>query len=214
MASLIKSLGRIFTVAPSKNASYFKQQNVLENTLELQRVLKAAPSLPDLKTTTEITFNTIPLVDITSSKIKNKFGIPSYVQDNSNNIEGHEVYFYLDSIDNYKFLVQYHFFNNNIFFVSNKISSTGKKLSDRDKSKIVGRISQKYLNDKPKDTKRWLIKVSDPNNSIIYTVDEVYYQLYYLAGNDTTKHLIDKYINNYQPEAKPEGFNESIDSYI
>jgi len=214
MASIIKSLGRIFSVAPSKNASYFKQQNVLENTAELQRVLKAAPSVPEQKTSTEISFNTIPLLEITSSKIKNRFGIPSHVHDNSNNIEGHEVYFYLDSIDNYKFLVQYHFYNNNIFFISNKVSSTGKKLSDRDKNKIVSRISQKYLNEKPKDTKRWLIKVSDPNNSIVFTVDEVYYQLYYLAGNDTTKYLTDKYVHNYKPEVKPEGFNESIDSYI
>lgn len=214
MASLIKSLGKIFTVAPSKNASYFKQQNVLESTPELQRVLKVSPSIPEQKTSTEISFNGMPLLEITTSKIKNKFGIPSYVHDNSDKIEGHEVYFYLDSIDNYKFLVQYHFVNNNIFFVSNKVSSTGKKLSDRDKNKIVSRISQKYLNEAPKDTKRWLIKVSDPNSSFIYTVDEVYYQLYYLAGNDTTKHLIDKYIHNYQPEVKPEGFNESIDSYI
>ncbi len=213
MASLFKKFKKNIPVPTSKNSTYYKRENNIGNTEDLKRILLATPDLKAFKTDKTITFNNIPLPEITFPKLKEKFGNPAHVYKNEQ-VEGHTVMFYRDSVSYYKFLIQYHFINNAFFFAANKISTTGI-LSDSDKKKIVDRICKKYL-DKAFDEKEgWLIKVSDPIGNQIHTLDDVYFHLYYLAENETTRKLREHYLGEIPDVTeKPTGFKESLDQYI
>ena len=212
MTSLFKRFKKNLPISTSKGSAYYRRENVIGNYDDLKKVLEAAPKIPEVKTDVEITFNTIPLNDITIADLKKKFDNPSFVLKNEN-IDGHMVLFYKDSVAYYKFLIQYHFINNKFFFAGNKISSMGV-LNDEDKQKIIGRISKKYLHEDFDNSEGWKIKVIDPNGSIIHTLDDVYFHLYYLAGNETTKGLIKQYAGHVPEQEGPTGFKESLDQYI
>lgn len=212
MSSLFKRFKKNLPISTSKGSVYYRRENIISNYNDLTNVLEADPNIPEAKTDEEISFNTIPLIDITIADLKKKFDNPSYVYNNEN-IDGHMVLFYKDSVAYYKFLIQYHFINNKFFFAGNKISSMGV-LNDDDKQKIIGRVSKKYLKKDFDNTEGWKIKVIDPNGSIIHTLDDVYFHLYYLAGNETTKELIEQYADHTPVQDKPTGFKESLDQYI
>ncbi|MEJ2596171.1 MAG: hypothetical protein P8100_13850, partial [bacterium] len=200
-------------VPTSKNSAYYKRENNIGNTEDLIRILHAAPELKAFKTEKAITFNNIPLMEISFQKLKENFGNPAYVFNNEQ-LEGHTVIFYRDSVSYYKFLIQYHFINNAFFFAANKISTTGI-LADSDKKKIIERISKKYLGKGFDEKQGWLIKVTDPLGNHIHTLDDVYFHLYYLAENETTRKLREHHLGEV-PEVneKPSGFKESLDQYI
>ena len=212
MASLFKRFKKNLPLSTSKGSAYYKRENIISNYDDLKKVLEAAPGIPEAKTAVEISFNTIPLNDISIADLKKRFDNPSFIYNNEN-IEGHTVLFYKDSVAYYKFLIQYHFINNKFFFAGNKISSMGV-LNDEDKQKIIGRISKKYLKKDFQNTEGWKIKVIDPNGSIIHTIDDVYFHLYYLAGNKTTQELIEQYAEHITEQDSPTGFKESLDQYI
>ena len=86
--------------------------------------------------------------------------------------------------------------------------------NDDDKQKIIGRISKKYLNEDFQHKGDLKMKVVDPNGSTIHTVDDVYFHLFYLAGNNTTSELIEQYADIKPQQSKPSGFKESLDQYI
>ena len=46
------------------------------------------------------------------------------------------------------------------------------------------------------------------------TIDDVYFHLYYLAGNETTQQLIEQYAGHVPEQEGPTGFKESLDQYI
>jgi hypothetical protein len=214
MSLFSRKIKKKLAVSTSKNATYFRRENLITTIDDLQIMLNPLPELKTKKTKKEISFNAFPLTSITFSKIKKDGGNPSFVLDNSENIDDHIVYFYKDGVDYYKFLIQYHFIGDRFFFASNKVSSMGI-LSTQDKNKIVGQINLKYL-DLSEDTpvKDLIIKVADSDNSIITTEDDVYFHVNYLAGNETTKKLIEKYTGHIADTSAPSGFKKSLDKYI
>lgn len=212
MASLFKRFKKTLPASTSKGSTYYERENTIGNLDDLKKVLEGAPKIPSSKTDVEITFNNIPLNEITLAGLKKKFGAPAYVHKNEL-IDGHAVLFYRESVNYYKFLIQYHFINNKFFFASNKISSMGV-LNDDDINKILSRISNKYLNKEFKDKQGRQMKVTDPNGSIIYTFDDVYFHLLYLVNNETTRNLIEKYADHTTQHFKPSGFKESLDQFI
>ena len=214
MSLFSRRIKKKLAASSSKNATYYKRENIIANIEDLQRVLNPLPKITIQHTKTLITFNTFPLTLITFGAIKKEAGNPTFVLNNSEYIDKHEVIFYKDGVDYYKFLIQYHFINDRFFFASNKISSMGILSSD-DKNKIVEQINAKYLgalsNDSIKDL---IVKVADDNNSIITTSDDVYFHVNYLAGNDTTQQLIRKYTGQIVEDSRPSGFTETLDKYI
>ncbi len=213
MASLFKRFKKNLPAVSTKNSAYYNRENVILNASDLTKVLKGAPDIKGFKTDKELTFNNIPLLDISPEILRSNFDTPSHVMDRSNYIPGHKVVFYKDSVAHYKFLIQYHFFNEKFFFASNKISSM-TVLSDNDKMKIVNRISMKYLAEKDKKEAGLVMKVTDPNGSIIYTVDDVYFYMHYLPANEVNETLMKKYADIADQNLKPLGFNESLEKYI
>lgn len=212
MASWFKKFKKSVPITTSSGSTYYKRENNIQNVTDLKEILSGAPKIPELKTDVGITLNNISLSGITVSAIKKKFGTPSYILKNEE-IDSHVVYFYKESVAYYKFMIQYHFINNKFFFAGNKISSMGV-LNDEDKVKVISRISKKYLGKEYDPSKGWLMKVKDPDGNIIYTIDDVYFHLYYLANNKTTEELIKHYGDVKPQRIKPAGFNESLDQYI
>ena len=212
MASLFRKFKKKLPVSTSKNSTYYKRENAIGNSTDLMRILSGAPEAGEYATSKTITFNTLPLKEITLAGLKKQFGNPSFIYENDM-IDGHKVLFYKDSVAYYKFLVQYHFINGKFFFAANKISSMGV-LSDEDKIKIIQRITKKYLDREYAPEFGWHVKVKDPDGSIIYTIDDVYFHIYYLAGNEATLELLKKYEDQIPQEKKPSGFKESLDQYI
>lgn len=198
----------------SKNATYYKRENLIEDVEDLKKILNPLPKHKVQKSKREISFNTFPLRTLTYNTIQKDAGNPVFVLKNSDNIDKHEVVFYKDGVDYYKFLIQYHFINDQFFFASNKISSMGI-LSPSDKTKIVGQINLKYLGLSADEASQDLvIKVADENNSIITTIDDVYFHVNYLAGNETTNKLIQKYSGQTIEKNQTSGFSETLDKYI
>jgi hypothetical protein len=212
MSSLFKRFKKKLPVSGSKNVAYYKRENIIGNLQDMKRILSSAAEPENPNTEKEITINNIPLMEISVQKLKNKFGNPSHVLKNDN-VEGHTVLFYKDSVSYYRFLIQYHFINNKFFFAGNKISSMAV-LSDSDKQKITNRISEKYLGKAFSMSKGWKVLVVDPNHSTIRTLDDVYFYLYYLAGNDTTRELAAKYADLKPQESERSAFKDSLDQYI
>jgi hypothetical protein len=213
MKSFFKKFKKKIPVTSSKSSSYFVRENVFEELRDLKKILKIGLEPPFSVTEKEITFHGVPLSTTTQQVIKKKFGNPFYVLDNSEVIAGHTVFFYKDSIATYKFLIQYHFIDNIFFFASNKVSSI-RVLSEKDKEKVIKRIKVKYFGDDAEEIKGLLVKVKDPNNSVLFTLDDVYYHLNYLLNNKTTKSLVEKYMDYEEPVILPKGFSDSLNEYI
>jgi hypothetical protein len=213
MASLFKRFKKKLPVATTKNTAYYNRENLIQTVSDLHRILMGAPDIKGFKTEKELTFNNTPLLEITPRVLKTSFDTPSNVLDHSSVIPGHKVIFYKDSVAHYKFLIQYHFIDEQFFFASNKISSM-TILSESDKEKITGRISRKYIDGKKQDDKISVLKVTDPNGSIVYTVDDVYFYLHYLPENDVKKMLLGQYAEASSQTVKPMGFNDSLEKYI
>ncbi len=214
MSLFSNKIKKKLAISSSKNATYYKRENLIANVDDLKKTLNPLPELSAKQSNTGITFNTFPLTEITFSMVKKEAGNPVFVVNNSEFIDGHEVVFYKDGVDFYKFLIQYHFIKDRFFFASNKISSMGI-LSDEDKLRIVEQINSKYLGITPFDSpKELVVKVSDKNDSLITTVDDVYFHVNYLAGNDATRQLIQKYAGHIIDKSQPSGFKETLDKYI
>lgn len=213
MGLLSNLFGKKKSKTPSKNSSYFERENRFEVVKDLKKVLEIGFEPPFNKTEKEITFHGVPLLLTSPQVIKKKFGNPMYILDNSKYIDGHKIFFYKDSVNIYKFLIQYHFIDNMFFFASNKVSSLGE-LTDEVKYKVLDRIKTKYFGDDTKDIKGLNVKLKDPNGSVLYTVDDVYYHLNYLVDNETTKQLIQKYTDYQSDTPRPSGFKESLEEYI
>lgn len=200
-------------VVSNKNSTYYTRENIILNIPDLVRILQGAPDMKGVKTDKEITFNNIPLLEITPAVLKSKFSKPSYVLDRSTSIPGHKVIFYKDSVLHYKFLIQYHFINEKFFFACNRLSSHAV-LSDNDKMKIINRISNKYLGEDDISPIKAVIKVADSNGSLIYTIDDVYFYMHYLPANNTKEELLKMYADFPDRTVIPQGFNESLKKYI
>lgn len=213
MKSFFKRFKKKIPGVSSKSSSYFERENLLEDVRDLKGVLETGFEPPFYSTEKEITFHGVPLKGTSPQVVKKKFGSPMYILDNSKNIDGHKVFFYKDSVNIYKFLIQYHFIDNEFFFASNKVSSM-TVLTDEVKEKVLDRIKIKYFGENAKEIKGLKVKLKDPNGSILYTVDDVYYNLNYLLDNKNTKKLIKKYSDFENTAVPPAGFKESLEEYI
>lgn len=213
MASIFSRFRKKLPAVSTKGSAYYNRENLIHNTDDLVRILQGAPHIKGFSTSLELTFNKMSLLEITPALLRRSFDSPAHVLDRSAFIPGHKIIFYKDSVAHYKFLIQYHFFSDQFFFASNKISSMNL-LSEKDKHKIINRISKKYLKKDAEPDASPVIKVTDSHGSIIHTVDDVYFHVHYLPANDIRKQLTDTYAGQVKPPLKPEDFRESLEKYI
>jgi len=190
--SLFRKLRKKARFGKSHGSRYYYQENVVKDQAELMLILKPLPKTKITKANKTFSINGMPLGEITHKILKAKSGIPSYILWNNEYIPKHKVYYYREHIGLYKFLMQYHFIDNRFFFASNRISSHNR-LTQNDKSEIVGQLIKKYTGkEKPVMKENFEIKLTDEEGNIIFTNDTVYYYINYLPNNETTRNLIKK----------------------
>ncbi len=173
-----------------KGESYYDRENVIQNEFELCKVLRYLDSTKAAKTKSSILFLENELSSIDKNSLFEVFGKESFLLKPNSGILGHEIYFYHITSEELRFLVQLHFIDDQFFFAANKVYSD-MFLSDSDKEKIIRRIKIKYFGEDNNETAESVIV--DSNGNILYTRDNVYYFIRYLANNPTSQKLKKQY---------------------
>lgn len=194
---------------------YYMREGLIHNISDLNKLLLPVKEVGTLEedAITEIKFKNLSLVDLTEGEIISEMGQPIYIHDNSEAIQAHKVLFYKEDVEFYRFLVQFHFINDIFFFVSNKVTSSGM-LSDTEKGKIINQICNKYLNNADEKHKKFLVRLTDKNGSILNTIDDVYFYVNYLSGGSIKEKLINRFSDPSNTEGKEPGFEDTIDKYF
>jgi hypothetical protein len=173
-----------------KGESYYDRENLIQNEFELCKVLRYLDSANALKTKSSILFLDNELGSVNKEYLFAEFGKESYILKPNSGISGHEIYFYHISSNGLRFLVQLHFIDDLFFFAANKVYSD-MLLSDSDKEKIISRIKIKYFGEVNIEQDEMVIVDNDGN--VLYTRDNVYYFIRYLANNNTSQRLKKQY---------------------
>ncbi len=188
---------------PKKGSSFYLRENRIQTVDELKKYINLTDSEKLMVTDTLIEFNGLKLKEITLEAIKDLLGEEAFVLDTESHIEGRKVYFFRLTSEHLKFLLQLHFINTMVH--GNSL------LSENDKKKLTNRIITKYCPDADVDTLTF--KIKDPEGNVLYTEDDVFYIINYIANNKLTKELKVKY-KNYMPPTSEDSLKETLDELI
>ena len=198
------------TKKKQKGESYYHRENLIQTEYELCKVLDHLESTTATKTSLKILFQSRELDSIIKKNMAKDFGKESFLLKPNSNISGHEIYFYHITSDSLRFLVQLHFVDDLFFFADNKLYSD-MFLSDSDREKIVNRIKNKYCKDA--DNEIIEFEVIDAVGNILYSRDDVYYFIKYLANNPTSQKLKKQYKCYVRP-GQGQKTNDKLDGLI
>lgn len=193
-------------------STYYIRESIIHTTDDLVKLLnpEIKPETLSAKSEKTISFKGLTLNDINENNLINEMEQAVYVYDNSDVIPGHRVFFYKDDVEFYRFLFQFHFIHDEFFLASNKVSASGM-LSGKEKSKIVNQICGKYLN--KTDVNTFLLNINDSQNNYLTTIDDVYFYVNYLCGNEIVSKLKSRY-SDHVSENDKKAFDDSVDKYF
>ncbi len=200
----------------TSKSSYYERECVVNTTTDLFLILSDARNFNFLKTDVPIRVSNLSLNGMTPKQLTKELDTPNYLFDNNENIPNHKVYFYKEEADIYRFLLQYHFIDDKLFYVANKIY-TGMSLSDENKVKIVKQLAAKYLHDNnfnvPED---FGIFIEDQNHNKAFTRDGVYFFVNYIVGDEINEQLWEKYsfLKEELAKKKADSFDESLEKLL
>lgn len=196
-------------------SAYYIREGLIHNISDLNKLLVPEQIDGTLVTNTEseITFKNFSLIGLTEKQIIAQMNQPIFINDNSVVLNGHKILFYKLDVDHYSFLVQFHFIDNQFFFVSNKVMSTGV-LSNKEKSKVVNQLKNKYLLNTAMEHDNFLLNLTDKNGSMLNIIDDVNFYVNYLCECPTTNKLRKRYYESAKPETKDHNFEDTIDKYF
>lgn len=198
----------------SVKSTYYIRECLIHNVSDLLSVLN--PKIEDNavigESNSEVKLKNLSLIGLTQKEIIAEMDHPVYIFDNSETIKGHKVMFYKEDVEFYRFLIQFHFIDDNFFFASNKVTSSGM-LTNTDKEKIVKQLANKYLSNTDIND-NYLLSLTDSNNSILSTVDDVYYYVNYLSGAEIKNKLIKRLSANTDMGNKDPDFDDTINKYF
>lgn len=196
-------------------STYYIRESLIHNVEDLVKVLLPNKENNALEKTTreEIKFKNLSLFNLNQKQIIAEMDQPVFIHDNSDVISGHKVLFYKEDVEFYRFLVQFHFINDEFFFVSNKVSASGM-LSEKEKGKIIDQLKHKYLSKSEVENNNFLLRLTDNKGNILTTQDEVYFYVNYLSGDSIKNKLINQYSHNPKTGTTETNFDDTIDKYF
>jgi hypothetical protein len=204
------------TSASSRNKTYYLRENQLSTKKDFSNIFELSPEDKSFKgkINTEISVAGIPLSEITPERVIEELDSPSFVLDNSDEVPGHIVYYYRQTADLIKFLIQFHFINDKCIFVNNSISATGISLTNEDKIKVLNKLFLLYKIKEKREENNFLIFLTDPFGNIIYTNDTVNLYINYVARPETLE-FAKKYINeNQTEEINKDEFDDALGKFL
>lgn len=196
-------------------SAFYIREGLIHNISDLNKLLVPEQIDGTLVTNTEseINFKKFSLIGLTEKQIIAQMNQPIFINDNSVVLNGHKILFYKLDVDHYSFLVQFHFIDNQFFFVSNKVMSTGI-LSNKEKSKVVNQLKNKYLLNTAMEHDNFLLNLTDKNGSTLNIIDDVNFYVNYLCECPTTNKLRKRYYESAKTETKDHNFEDTIDKYF
>jgi hypothetical protein len=196
-------------------STYYIREGLIHNKKDLNNILILNNEKYDLvkKIKGEIKFKNLSLIDLSQKQLIAEMGIPVYIHDNSDIIKGHKILFYKEDVEFYRFLIQFHFFDDQFLLVSNKVSSSGM-ITEKEKGKIVNQLIGKYIGLSDENKNHFQLKFTDKNGSELKTIDDVYFYVNYLSGGPIKNTLINRYSDSSNEDSSESNFEDTIDKYF
>ena len=197
------------------NSAYYIRECLIHNVNDLNSILQPNPGEYTLieKTNIDLKVKNFPLINLTEKSLLTSLKNPIFIYDNSKLLKGHKVLFFKEDVEFYRFLLQFHFIDDVFFFATNRVSSAGM-LTETEKSKIIKQITSRYLQKMEKEYNGFHINITDENESVLTTIDDVYFNVNYLRGGSVKNNLISKYSGQVTQETKKPEFDNSVDKYF
>ncbi len=197
------------------NSTYYIRECSIHNVYDLNLILQ--PEKEDCSlmesTTIDLEIKNLPILDLSEKIINAVLKKPIYIYDNNELLKGHKVLFYKEDVEFYRFLLQFHFIDDQFFFATNKVSSSGM-LSETEKGKIINQITNRYLGINWENHDGCSIMITDQNDSMLTTVDDVYFNVNYLSGGSIKDSLIKKYAGQTDQTDQKSDFENNVDKYF
>jgi len=186
---------------PKKGKSFYDRENLIQTTKELSNVLNCLSSTKTSKTNSNILFQNIELNAISEKNLEKDFGEKSYCLEPNSGIPDHRIYYFRVTSKHLKILIQIHFVAEQFFFAASKVYSDAL-LTTSDKQNVRNQIISKYHPDI--DDSSFDIDIVDPMGNILFTQDNVFFYMKYIANNSTSQHLKKQYSLNQTPKSSDE----------
>lgn len=208
----MKSVFKLFKKKGSsrKGHSFYVRENLIQTIDELNLIMQNLDTEDAIETSSKIVFQNKELDSINFKNLVYDFGKESYILEPKTYLEGHKIYFYRVTSGHLKFLMQIHFINEDFFFAGTKVYAESY-LSKNDLYKVTHRIIEKYC---PSIDKSIIdFKIKDTIGNVMFTHQDIYYYIKYLANNGTSKKLKNQY-SGYRRSTGGEEIKETLDSLI
>jgi len=198
--------------ADTINSVYYRRENYIVEDADLIAALNPDHVEGRRNCQGEIRVKSLPLIDLSQKQIIASLKKPDFIYDNSQTIKGHKVLFYKEDVEFYRFLLQFHFIDNEFFLASNKVIAPGL-LPEAEKRKIINQLSSRYFPGEEINTNSFIMNFTDSAGNMLYTIDEVYFFVNYIPGGDVRERVLRKFASSGLDNNKS-GFENTLDKYF
>jgi len=175
----------------SRGLSYYERENLVHTLQDLKSV--CSPRGKNIYTTDKtIMFNNLVLSEITEQILISVFGEVEYTLSTFEDIDNYNTIFYRHIVGGINYLMQFHFYEDTLLFVNNKISKSFV-FNSADRKTIVKKIQEKYIpNIDINFSNGFDLQISGANNNLLYINDSVDFSIIYINNSQVLKDLLRK----------------------
>lgn len=197
------------------NSTYYIRECLIHNMTDLNLILQADLTEFTLiaKTEIDLEIKKLPLIGLNEKILLASLKQPIYIFDNSESLKGHKVFFYKEDVGFYRFILQFHFMDGEFFFASNRVSSSGM-LPEAEKNKIIHQILSRYSVKTEEEYNDFHLMITDESDSVLTTIDEVYFNVNYLCGGETKNNMINRFSGQKDQKNQKSDFDSNVDKYF
>lgn len=197
----MSKLSSFFKFKQSKNTrryQYYNRENLVKSWIDLETIFNSTAK-QEYDTSTIIKHSGIALSEISEASLLKVLEDPDFIMDDLDDLEKYKILFYRRTVDDFAFLLQFHFLKGNFVFVSNKISAKGV-LSKSERADLIKNIGEKYFTEELElDLKKVFdIKISDETTNYFKIVDEVDFRINYVNNSSKNQQMINKQVSQIE----------------
>ena len=193
-----------------KGNSFYHRENIILTIDDLNNILKHFDSESLVPTNRKIQILGNDIDSINLKSIKTFFNEESYILEEPNFIDNHNIYYYRNTSQQFKFLTQLHFCGKEFFLGATKVYAD-HIFSEKEKKDLLKSITNKYCPDKNCDKKE--VDIIDNDGNLLSTYDDIYFYIRYVPNTDTIKKLKMKF-RGYVKQDPRNKMKEELDRLI
>jgi len=188
----------------SHGDSYYKRENIVHTLGDLKNIYTPKGKIQHI-TEELIMYNNMALSEISEKVLHNAIGEAHYIIKSLENMNNYKILFYRHSVEDFNYLMQFHFCENTFLFVNNMVRSS-YVLGNKEKKSIMNRIQEKYYPDIDFDfSNGFELQINDAKNNFLYTTDSVNFSITYINNTNSFKDILNKTKADSDSENKFEG---------